>query len=158
MKNKKVIYVLIPLVIVVWGFIGYRIFVLLKQKDTSSFQHHPEKLQPQEKEIIDTFYLIADYPDPFLKSNTGYRTNKTSKSRNSQKKNQKKKNIRWPNIEYKGLIKNQKTEKIVINIKINNKNMLMSEGEEMEQVMLLKIFNDSIITEFFTEKRTILKQ
>ena len=149
MKNKKVIYVLIPLVIFVWGFIGYRIFALLKQKDTSSFQHHMEKLQLQEKEIIDTFYLIADYPDPFLKSNTGYRTNKTSKYRNSQKKNQKKRDIRWPNIEYKGLIKNQKTEKTVINIKINNKNMLMSEGDEMEQVRLLKVFNDSSSSKHF---------
>ena len=67
MKNKKYIYLLIPLTIVIWGLIIYKI-VSYKGDGYESFKKEIKNNNTQDIIISDdTFSLFLNYPDPFLK-------------------------------------------------------------------------------------------
>lgn len=153
MKNKKIIYILIPALIAVWGIIGTKIFTYLKSDGSSDSQIKTKKIFEPEKNIKDTFDLIADYPDPFLQATSKHLHKKKPLSKTNTK-NMPKKNIKWPKVEYRGMVTNQTNKKTVINISINSKNYLMSEGQEKNNIQLIKIYEDSIITCYQNENKT----
>lgn len=160
MKNRKSIYLLLPLAIVVWGLIIYKIFTYIHG---SKYTYSTQLLYSQSDSAQanpDTIKLIASYRDPFL-GNTSVVTPVNISKHNAgltkedffPQTNQ----VKWPDIIYNGLITGkQGNEKIGLVI-INNRNYLVRRGEIREDALFSDPFPDSIVV-FFQKQRRIIKK
>lgn len=67
MKNKKTLYLLVPLVVGLWGLIGYRIWSTVQPTEEAV---EPIALAPISRAAVDTaavYVPTLNYADPFLK-------------------------------------------------------------------------------------------
>jgi hypothetical protein len=148
MKNKKLTYFLIAVVLVVWGLILYRIFDAVSSSDDTPVQ----LVAKQEKEAYndysvpnDTTKLLLNYRDPF-----GITKPKDTAAKISKVISHKstvivpKPTINWSFISYSGYIRNPSSKKLIALVSINGQNITLAEGETKNQVKLLKNLRDSI--------------
>ncbi len=162
MKNKKLTYVLIALVVLIWGFFFY---VLFGPTETVGSTYVPVDLEPDEKQDTIQFQeLDLNYSDPFLNrkivavsgvsENTGSVNNQQPKKVYQPVKPVQKvePTIIWPKIEYGGTVNNSKGL-----IKINNSLRILEHGEGYNEVNILGIYPDSIQVEYKGEKKSITK-
>lgn len=165
MKNKKVTYLLITVVVGVWGLILYRLFDAVGQGDDAP----PAVTARQVKEQYNDFSLIKDtaklklnYRDPFGISKPKDTMSKPVVVHLKPIKNTVTPAINWSFISYAGYVRNPASKKLVTLLLINGKNVTLSEGETREQVKLLRNLRDSIKisyqgkTKFITLKSTTL--
>lgn len=167
-NNKKLTYILIPVVLIIWGGILFKIMQYRSSDETSgnSIPSYTEN-----KEIAmekDSFSLIADYNDPFIKrrysppkeksSSAESKVVSTRRNRSPQRSPRvNRRRVRWPNIAYGGVIINENNKELTALINLNNTNRLLYEGDVFEDVTLLEIYNDSIIVSYMDEQKTIPK-
>lgn len=165
MKNKKLNYILIPLVIIVWGAIIYRIFNTVGNEPlTYTNQGQMQLNSGNDKEAVDTFRLMLNYRDPFL----GKMQNNENPSHGAVAKPVTKKapapvvstntqSVVWPSITYGGMIKNQNANKQFVFVQINGNVNIMKAGDVVNSVELLRITTDSIEVSFQNQKKYIRK-
>ncbi|MGZ3862812.1 MAG: hypothetical protein ACXVPN_10410 [Bacteroidia bacterium] len=174
LKNKKSIYVVLPLVIAIWSYVGYQIYDMFKGEDfvETGIGSLPPKMTP-DTQYEDTFVVFNNYKDPFLgESGKELRAENSFKAENYSgnhsvnapaSKNYKIQNVKaapvneWPQISYSGIIKNQTTSKSVAIILINGKTYTLNQGEEREGIKLLSFSSDAIHLLRGKEKRTFTK-
>lgn len=163
MKNKKLLYLLIPATVLIWAAIAYNIISGLKQKDNfSDIQYLPD-LNAKTDTLRETYTLLADYSDPFrvgrrsapaVQKKIEVKPDRQS-NRNQRPDRQNQPRVYWPMVVYNGLIINE--QKQVALLQIDSKKFLMTEGEERSRVKLLRMFSDSVMLEFGGEKKTLTK-
>ena len=144
MKDKRVNYILIPVVLAVWGIVFYKIFGSLSGSHKVAVINYDDKSSMQEQEDS-SFKLIADYRDPF--QGESFETASKQRPRGSDAKSkvtneEKSPETKWPAINFLGTIKKQK--EIFAIMKIHNKTFTMKKGEEIENVKMLMIMKDSV--------------
>jgi hypothetical protein len=160
MKNKKLIYILIPLVVVIWGLIVFRI---IKQIHHSQKPEIGNAIYSKGKLSItdnDSSKLILKYRDPFLNGMT--RKNYASRSEsifgnNSNLTTVPKPTINFPATKYSGLVTNSKNKHKLGLLKIDNKDFLVQEGDLVSGEKIIKLHADSVIISFKKAKKTFLK-
>lgn len=168
MKNKKLIYILIPLVVALWGTIIYRIFHTVNNKNTdSAINKNIFTSTMQNQTVPDTFSIHPVYSDPFLRHknhNTNHSKIQTQGSTNVEKVKKITKpepspvaSLPWPGITYNGLVKNQKSNKQLAMVQINGQAGIMQVGDILSEVKLLNVTKDSIETVFHNEKKIFKK-
>lgn len=160
MKNKKLIYVLLPAVLVIWGIIFYRIFNAAGGDDNISSFSDTGAREAQVSSYADTFSIIGDYRDPFMgKLAIAERPKPVMRTqpRAKEEKPQPPVKIAWPSIGYSGMIKNQKSAVQLAMMQVNGQSYTLKAGQSAEGVQLVKIFRDSVEVIFQNEKRTIRK-
>lgn len=158
LKNKKTLYILVPLVVLIWGMIGFRIWAGFNN-DTTNYLLEPTYSEPiTEILAVDTFSIIANYRDPFLGKIQAPKP-KPIKTKKKPTPVIKKLEpiLRWPTIIYGGMIKNQKTSKLIAMIKINGRDNLMSVGNVVSEVRLVKVYPDSIEVALGKAEKVVLK-
>lgn len=166
MKNKKLTYILFPIVIIIWGLVIYRIFFEGRTK--------PENITPVVKPVIKTdakeeqkaYRLIANYRDPFLneiktsvieikqeekKEEVNQRSSNLRRRRTSISR------IRWPEIKYGGFIEDDQNQKFTILLNIKNRDYLAHEGDTVDQIFIKEFHKDSIIVVYNNEEKTLTK-
>ncbi|MBB6126356.1 hypothetical protein [Mucilaginibacter lappiensis] len=147
MKNKKTIYLLGLLVFIVWGMIIYRIYVAVSDHPDPVIATTTKAKEPYDDYAIpkDTSRLQARYRDPF-----GLVPNKDTTKASPAKTIPRNislnvpPGINWTAINYMGYIQNPGSKKIIAIMHINGKEVMMTEGENAEQVKLLRNLRDSI--------------
>ncbi len=155
MKNKKVTYLLIVMVAVVWGVIIYRIFDASTGSDDTITMTNPVKTikEPYDDYMLpkDTTKLLLNYRDPFgivaFKDTTTIKaiaTHHPTKSVTIIPKVA----FNWGFIQYAGYIRNPSSKKLIALVTINGKNEMLAEGETKDQVKLIKNQIDSIKVSF----------
>src|SRR6185369_15425411 len=101
MKSKRAVFILLLLVIIIWGLIAYRIYSTIKSDEISpiknDFVNNFESVSPNED-----FKLVANYRDPFLG-----KLMDVNVTRSKAKVPVAIIPLQWPEIKYKGIIKNQ---------------------------------------------------
>ncbi len=152
MKSKKMIYLLIGCVAVVWGMIIYRIYVQVKPGD--ELQISQVKQKPISIAISnhsnDAYQLYLDR-DPFVSysfvssvapaiQNTGQAKVSTAAKIITP--------VAWPAINYSGYIKNPKSNQKITIISLNGKEIMLRDGEVAQGVKLIKNYGDSIQLSF----------
>lgn len=156
MKNKKLLYILIPAVIGVWGAIIYKVVVGMGGNEDNSIQKI-EMAEIHSTEVFnDTFSINPTYRDPF----SGKQVKKIvfSSGQQTVKKVVAQPVIaNWPSITYGGIVKNQKSNKQLVLVSINGQSTMLKIGESYSNVELLKVFKDSIEVKFGKEKKFIKK-
>ena len=158
LKNKKTLYVLVPLVLIIWGVIGNRIYQSMKDDNPGYYMEQASSKPVIEVLEPDTFSIIAEYRDPFLGR---IRSSKPKTVQSKKKPTPIKKKpepiLRWPSITYGGMIRNQKTGKLVAMIKINGKDNLLSVGNVVSEVRLVQVYPDSIKVALGNVEKMVVK-
>lgn len=161
MKNKKMIYILFPVTIIVWGLIIFRIFNYANQEPEFQFSEKNITNIIKDSLVIEEFEIKANYRDPFIRSiatvkkdddkkNANKRNNRGTRTRINRK-------IRWPKVEYNGIVENIKNKATLAILNIDEKNCLLKNNEECNQVLVIKIYEDSIRLKYNDEEKTFRK-
>jgi hypothetical protein len=133
-KKQYKTYLLLSIVLIVWGLIGYR---LIKAVNPSVEPQNTllidEKFIPQKIADRERFTIVADYRDPFLG------TIKT-KEQNAKKKTAKpvKKEIPTKEISYTGFIIDKDSDEKIFFVKIDGQQQMMSLKNTVNEVTLLQ--------------------
>jgi len=153
MKSKKVTYALILSVAAVWGIIFYRVFQSAADDDEYTL---PAALPTVNYDALDdftdkdTFSLVLNYPDPFLKGNT-FKNDVPSPVSVNQADSRpfipakpSPPVINWSSIQYSGYVTSPTGRQIVSILFINNKEYMLLDGQEAEGLKILKNVKDSV--------------
>lgn len=151
-------YILLPVVFLVWGFVFYQLYTYFFAPAKYVTPVKEQKITLKEL-VPDTFSIVANYRDPFLGKKINYappKANVTVKKILPQKKAPKVLTP-WPVIIYKGMIKNNNSNKRVGITQINGKDFLTKEGDIIQGVSCLEIHKDRIKVSFQKEVKIIHK-
>ena len=156
-------YLLVIVVLLIWGRVILKLFKNFKFGDTVEVKQLQLNDNFDDYTLTDTFHLSANYPDPFLSE--GLRVTKpvvVSSSSSMPLNNQPKpilenKPVVWPSIAYKGIIKSLASGKQLILIYINDRGFKMTPGNKQGDLILEKVYKDSIVMKWNNLKKTIKK-
>jgi hypothetical protein len=158
MKNKKLLYILIPCTLLLWGMIVYKIVSVVSSDNASAVKNEAYTSITPNNVISDTFSLHPSYRDPFLGNihrDISFKHKVIAKQTTIPTFT---KYVRpFPQIIYSGIIKNAKSNKQLVMVQINGQSHIMKIGDIIGAVELTKVFRDSIGVEFENEMRFILK-
>jgi hypothetical protein len=160
MKNKKLAYILLPAVILIWGAIFYRIFNAANGDEKSIAAEGPHKGAASERSYTDTFSIIANYRDPFLGKLLSVTSDHPKPAIKQQKAPDPKPQpvaLAWPALAYSGMIKNQRSSMQLAILHVNGQSHNVKTGETIDGVQVVRIFKDSVEVAFQKEKRIIRK-
>lgn len=170
MKNRKSLYILIPITLFVWGIIGYRVFNFIndnshEESSLNQFQFENDSIKNEEAP-----QMIWVYRDPFLDrpadllhdflQNSGSSNNISDngiKDISAELTAQQKVAIEWPQIQYHGIIKNNTNGKFVAAIAVNQKQYLLSTNETVSGVTMISANNKQVTLKFNEEIKTFQK-
>lgn len=165
MNKKKLNLVLILFLVVIWGLVFNKFFNATKSNTNSV----PLAVTTNSVPVLviqkDTFDLREVPRDPFLgkiqvkvKKKTNRVASTTLKPKKKLKINKKKLQKKvWPKLKFYGFVKGQNRSSMLCLIKVNNKFYKKREKENIEELILKKVFKDSLIAEYKGETKTIIK-
>lgn len=140
MKNKKNIYILLPVVLFVWGSVLYQLFSFTNTDEISPAEKSEFIIKPLKIKERQTFAIDVNYRDPFL--GKMYSPEKTpnikTKSSKVKKESKPKEVLVWPIVLYKGMISDtkEKEKKKVFILIIDGKNHYMKIGDTQSEIFL----------------------
>lgn len=171
MKNKKLLYILLPLTILIWGIIVYKIINSLNGSTHSLEKKVTNRLfeEKKQEQIPDSFQLLPAYRDPFL---SGLKLAKPFSENNKIKLLEMPPPATpaplpsnpviqavpvWPPVEYVGIIENKIKKNRVVILQVAGEDQLLQEGQIVAGVKLVRAYPDSIILEFNKVRRAFNK-
>ena len=148
MKNKKTLYILFPVVTLIWGVIIYQVIgafsdpapeihAVAYSKDSAVFEQ-------KEREL---FSLSPIVRDPFLNKRYVEKVIQKTEISTVQKRT-----VTWPSIQYKGMVSGASGSVFVISI--NGQDQLLKKGEAIQDVKLLSGSSDSVILRYKNQRKT----
>ncbi len=155
MKNKTKTYILLVLVLGIWGTIGYKIItglnpdVPVQAENNINVSFTPEKIK-----TTDTFSVQTTERDPFLGTLT--RRNKSRTKANKSVKPIKEENV--PQITYQGLVRKQSSSQQVFVVTVNGKQHLLKRGQTIDKVKLIRGNAKEIVVSNNNKQQTIKLQ
>ncbi len=152
MKNKTKTYILLALVLGVWGAIGYRIVSTINPSAPDVAQQNFEvSFSPKTNIEVDTFSIRVVNRDPFL----GTLLVKNKPKKTIRKTVQPK--ITWLPVLYHGSISKQNTKTKVFIISVSGQQNLMKIGQTINGVKLIRGNNNSVTVSYKGARKTINK-
>lgn len=154
MKNKKSIYILLPIVLLVWGFLIYQFFSMSNAnpeipKLSQGLSYKKITIKEQ-----DTFTIDVNYRDPFLgKAYVKKETISNTENTNTVKINRD--TLIWPSIQYRGIVSDQKDKITIFMLEINQQSYLMKK-KDIEQQVVLKDGNRNAIQVIYKGKQRLI--
>lgn len=175
MKNKRLLYLLLPTVLVIWGLIFQRIWSAAQGNDdqesaptitlTSLTESAASQRPPQ---------LLLNYSDPFKASNpaASIRDIPTAVSGPNdfgQPLRPATLNLPiappavtavpvvWPQLKYLGFINNPRVDRRIALLAIDEKEDMVKTGENRQGILVAKIYRDSVQLVLQGSKKTIMR-
>lgn len=150
MKNKKTIYILLPVVLLVWGKVVYQFFSFAASDVILENTPIDLNLKPFKLKERDTFSINVNYRDPFLGKIFVTELSVDSKIKTTEIKKVSKQEgiIIWPSIIYKGIVSDTKNHIKIYMLIIGGKTCLMKKGETEYEVSLKDGDNESIYVKY----------
>lgn len=145
LKNKKITYLLIALVSLIWGLVFYKIYSKFGGENQVQ-KNLPQSFVTVEKEQSDSIFTLSlDYPDPFLKGMGQQPENSILtdiiKTVNPQVFN-------WLLIEYRGFLTSNGKNGSTGLLKVQSSNLLVKQGMVYSAIKIRTITKDSILLEY----------
>lgn len=153
MKNKKSIYILLPLVLFIWGTVMYQLFSFSNSEDLPSVTSNGISLKPIKISKRDSFTINTNYRDPFLGKMYSSETVKSTKKRTTPKKAEP---LVWPTIQYKGIVSDTKEKSKIFMLVINNQTHLMRKGQIENEIYLKEGDRESVYVKYKGQLNLIL--
>lgn len=145
MKNKKSIYILLPLVLFIWGTVMYQVFSFSSSEDEPTMVSNEISLKPIKIPKRDSVVINTNYRDPFL--GKVYRSDivKSTKKKLVSKKVEA---LVWPTIQYKGIVSDTKEKSKIFMLVINNQTLLMKKGQTENEIYLKEGDRESVYLKY----------
>lgn len=160
MKNKKNIYILLPLVLFVWGAVLFQLFSFTNSDEIIEARNPEFIIKPMKINKRETFSINVNYRDPFL--GKMYNSETVSSAKTTYSKTTKSiKNtevLLWPNIVYKGTIADSKGKTTLFMLIIDGKNYYMKIGETENEIFLKSGDQESIYVKYKGNLNLIMLQ
>ncbi len=133
MKKSHKTYVLLALVLGIWGIIGFKIVNTINPEPKETVHElSSQKFKREQFKARDTFSIVADYRDPFLgtmpKSAIQSKRNKIAAKRDT---------LPEKNIAYTGYITESSSKKKIFFLGIDGHQQMMSVNETFKDVKLV---------------------
>jgi hypothetical protein len=161
LKNKKAIYILIPLNIAVWGFFIYRFYTAYNDLDMPAASNEMKF----EKQSISTgdstvYKLSLNYKDPFLKNGPSESRRELGPREPMTQAAPKPPKVevavvppkQIPEIKYVGLIKNSSNGTATALVSINGESKLVKPNDAYNGVIFKAFNKDSLVAKWGKEK------
>jgi len=160
LKNKKVVYLLVPLNLLIWGFFGYRIYSAFTETDLAITG---KELQGSKIVIVKdsvSYKLAMDYQDPFLKD-MKKEVYSNSSGNNAETIIKKAPPVKpapvivpkqIPEIKYLGLIKNNSSGLSTALVSVNGQSKLIKQNEAMDGIVFKSFNKDSLVAKWGKER------
>jgi hypothetical protein len=164
MQNKKMVYILVPFVVIIWGLIIFRVYDFIDNKDIIQAQPVRKFDSVIAFNPLDTYNIKTRRFDPFLQNNKVKEVLIEEEPRefNFEKPemdfSQYFHKIAWPEITYSGSIENSGIKNRIGLLKLGNQQILIREDQNILGIQVIKIYNDSIILNLSGDRRTFSKQ
>lgn len=161
MKNKKTIYILLPIVLLIWGAVMYQFFSFSTTEELQTTTSDAFVLKPITLKKRDTVTINVKYRDPFLGKMYAEKGNGTiakKKATNLKKVPKIVEPIVWPTIVYKGIVSDTKAKNIVFMLIINGQSFLMRKGETENEIFLKEGDRESVYVKYKGNLNLILLQ
>jgi hypothetical protein len=160
MKNKKNIYILLPLVLFVWGAVLYQVFSFTKSDEIVNSINPEFNVKPLKISQRESFDINVNYRDPFLGKMYAAQTVAKVKTGISKiKKESKPKEILvWPTILYKGMVSDSKEKNKIFMLIIDNKNYYMKIGDTENEIFLKSGDKESVYVKYKGNLNLIMLQ
>lgn len=158
LKNKKAIYILIPLNLAIWGYFIYRICGAFFGSDVLPNDERTEILKIKELRDSIVYKLSLDYKDPFLregeKQRNYYAVNSSDQSI-KRKETEKLKAVKMQTVaiapktpldlRYYGLVKNSTTGTSTALVALNGQSKLIKVNDILEGITFKSFNKDSLV-------------
>lgn len=145
MKSKKSIYILLPLVLIIWGMLIYQFFSYTNQDEIDVDTAVPSIVNIEYNEP-DTTAIDASHRDPFTgKLENSKSANKGVVKSNTHPMNKDVTPQEQVQIEYKGIVTDVVNKNKVFMLLINNQTFLMTQGDIEKGIELISGNNESIL-------------
>ena len=154
MKSKRKTYILLIVVLAIWGILIYKFFSFTSPQDNSVPSGPDITLTPFSAKPKDTFSIDVKYRDPFL----GKMYNPNHPANTKKKVYIPKEPVVWPTIIYKGIVSDNRDKNKVFMLNINGQTFFMNEKSVEQEVTLLSGNRNSVTVFFKGEKNTITIQ
>jgi hypothetical protein len=157
LKSKKSLYVLIPVVLAIWGMLGYQIIDGLAPDLPVSDDFEIGSFRESETKTEPILQLQLPDSDPFLGTMT--KTNKTIQVKKiNQPQNLSIEQV-WPTVEYLGYVKRDSRSGMrAVAMRINGTSYILKSGAIQDTLKLIKATDDYIIMRYKKEQKRFKKQ
>ncbi|WP_140487086.1 hypothetical protein [Flavobacterium sp. GSA192] len=145
MKSKKSIYILLPLVLFIWGTVMYQVFSFSANEEEVIVPTNEISLKPIKISKRDSVVINTNYRDPFLGKIYSTEKVKTPKKKAAPKKVEP---LVWPMIQYKGIVSDTKDKVKIYMLVINNRTCLMKKGETQNEIFLKDGDRESVYVKY----------
>lgn len=143
MKNKKSIYVLLPLVLVIWFAVIYQFFSYSSPVEDFAATYTGAEIKSLKMKARDTSSIDVRYRDPFL-GKIYTPADKQSAKVGRKKSPSAVSPILWPNVQFKGLVSDAKGKNPVFMLMLDGKTYLLKPGQSQNGVLLKKGDRNSV--------------
>ncbi len=151
MQNNLKTYVLLAVVVLIWGIIGYKIISWMNQDEAPIPQATFSEFKPKQLKSRDTFSIVADYRDPFL----GSFESQTTSKRITKSSLPIKTTLPEVSIVYTGIITDTETKSNIYFITINGQQYLMNLKDKIQEVQLVSGNSIAIKVKYHNQLMTI---
>lgn len=152
MSKKGKTYLLVVVVLGIWGAIGYQIYSKLSPDELPVMATNSSiSFSPKQEIAKDTFSISAAHHDPFM--GTAYQ--KKNASNGKRITSNKKDSIIFPQIAYKGVISKQQSASNIYIIEVSGTQQLFKVGKQFNDVKLIKGDKKSVMISFKGKRKTI---
>jgi hypothetical protein len=150
MKNKKNIYILLPIVLFVWSAVLYQVFSFSNNDEVISTNNPEFIIKPLKVKERQSFVINVNYRDPFLgKMYAPQTVSKIKTEKSTIKKTPKvQETLVWPVILYKGMISDTKDKTKIFMIIIDGQNHYMKIGDTENEVYLKSGDKESVYVKY----------
>jgi hypothetical protein len=161
MKSKVTSWILLPVVLGIWGTIGWKVYVSMRGDESNGPVIVKEELVQQKRNDRDSFVLLLNYRDPFLGKTDLHEAKKDRTVSNQPMKAEVKKTDlalkQWPAIRYSGLVKRTSDQKSVGFLNVDGRSEFVQTGMILGEIRIGKIWKDSVEVYWEKDRRVVRK-
>jgi hypothetical protein len=162
MKNKKLLWILLPAVLAIWGMIGWKIYSALNESEDVAEPVENALLSATDSAVVpDSYELFLDYRDPFLgeRVKQAVAVTKTNASNTNVAKPlpDKEKSDPLPTLFYYGLVKETSSNKMVGFLQVNSQTYFVKQNDVIGEVKVGRIWSDSVEIYLHSKKLIVSK-
>ncbi|MAU26785.1 MAG: hypothetical protein CMH48_07690 [Muricauda sp.] len=144
MKKNKKTYLLLAMVLVIWGILGFKIIGAINpSSEPTEIMDFPDPYVATAIKKRDTFSISANYRDPFLGTMPEGEAPKRIAKKQVKKTETPKKNIM-----YSGSVAENGSNKRLFFVSIDGQQHIMSRNESVEGVKLIRGNKESILVRY----------
>ena len=158
MKNKKNIYLLLSVVLIVWGGVLYQVFSFTNDEEVISSANPEFTIKPLKIKKRQVFAINVNYRDPFLGKMYAPQVVTKVKSPTVKKTTKIQENLVWPVILYKGMISDTKDKNKIFMLVIDGHNTYMKIGDTENEIYLKKGDKESVYVKYKGNLNLIMLQ